>query len=211
MINPLIDLIQTRLQADLVKIVPKAQWHGLPLEQVKTPKLPCVAIYGGKVTFLPIRPDRALGQDCRDFQQEFWIDLLGQNSAQVEQITSLTVGLISLNQQAWLVDCNHPPEDSAHHYQSATIATRHRFRQVQIVGASLDYEEGKVRSRLQCCAIGQLEIIPLNPDPGASLEIVTITGKIGRGENTWANVDDTTQWRTAINISMPGDGSVDSD
>lgn len=216
MINPLIDLIKTWLQDDLAKVVPKAQWHGLPLEQVKNLKVPCVALYGGDVTFLPTRQDRSLERDSREFQQDFWIDLEGQSSTQIEQLTSLIVGLISLNQQTWLADFNQSPKDSPHHYSSLTIATRHRLRQIQIVGATPGYDEGKVRSRLQFRAIGQLEMTLLTPDLGTLLETVITTGKLGQAKNNSSTVDDTTQWETTVGktttkAGIARDGSVDSD
>lgn len=210
MITPLLDLIKTQLQADLAEVEPKAQWHGMPLEQVKMPNLPCVAIYGGEITFLPTRQDRSLGKDCREFQQAFWVELMGQNSAKVEQLTSLIVGLISLNQQIWLATGNERPKDNTHHYRSSTIATRHRFRQIQIVGASLDYEEGKVRSRLQFCVIGQLEIMSLKPDSGAVLKTITASGKLGMVEDKWAKVDDTPPWETILK-APPEETSVAAD
>jgi hypothetical protein len=208
-INLLLDLIKTRLQDDLVKIVPKAQWHGVPLEQVKTPKLPGVAIYGGVITFLPIRQDRSLEQNCREFQQEFWIDLLGRNSAQVEQITSLTVGLISLHQQSWLTECNQPLKDDAHYYQSATIATRHRFRQIQMIGASSDYEQEKVRSRLEFLAFGQLEITKLEPDSPALLQTISTTGTLGQLQGNQLESDQATQWKTQVKSDQIAKRKID--
>lgn len=210
MIDSLLELIKNQLRSDLAELVPKTQWHRLPLERVNTSTFPCVAMYDGEITFLPIRQDRYLEQNSREFQQAFWIDLAGQNSIQVEQLTSLIVGLISLNQQTWLAACNQLPEDSAPHYKSSTIATRHRFRQIQIVGASPHYEEGKVRSRLQFFVIGQLDIMPLKPDSGAVLKTITTTGKLGRFEDKQPKVDDTTQWETILK-APPEETSVTTD
>ncbi|MBD2110040.1 hypothetical protein [Nodosilinea sp. FACHB-13] len=209
MINPLIDLIKIQLQNDLVKVVPKAQWHGMPLEQVENLKVPCVAIYGGDITFLPIHQNRSRDQDCREFQQELWIDLMGKSNAQVEQLTSLIMGLISLNQQIWLADCNQLLSDSAHHYSSSTISTRHRFRQIQIVSASPKHDGDKVRSRLRFCAIGQLEMTQLAPDQATLIKTIIATGTIGQVQNSQTKSDQITGWKTDIDSNGNEESSND--
>jgi len=214
-INSLLELIKNRLQDDLAKIVPKAQWHRLPLERVSTPTLPCVAMYDGEITFLPIRQDHSLEQNSREFQQAFWIDLVGQNSMKVEQLTSLIAGSITLNQQRWLAKCNpssqnnQPPEDRPHHYQSATIATRHRFRQIQLIGASSDYDGGKVRSRLEFLVFGQLEIAQLKPDSLTWIETISATGTLGQAQNSRNKSDQPISWEIPITPDQPIKQEID--
>lgn len=197
MIHALLEASLRQLQGDLGDVVKPLLWGLGPIAEDKSP--PWVALYGGAITLAPAPKSLDPSVTTSDFQQEFWIEIASPRAQTLEQLTSLIVASLTLRQAA-LVEGFNQPVLEGHTYSTAQVATRHRLRQIQFVGATPDYGGGKVRSQLQFRAIGQLEMLLVTPDDGTVLRTVIATGSLSQTKE---------QWKTTVDASTARNGAGD--
>ncbi|MFQ4135464.1 hypothetical protein PGN35_004020 [Nodosilinea sp. PGN35] len=207
MIHALLEASLRQLQGDLGDVVKPLSWRLGPIAADISP--PWVALYGGAIALAPAPKSLDPTVAVSDFQQEFWVAIASPTAQTLEQLTSLIVASLSLRQSALVERFNQSSGPGGHTYSTAQVATRHRLRQIQFVGAAPDYGGDRVRSQLQFRAIGQLEMRLLTSEPGTLLKTVVTTGQLAQAPHRWANVDHTTQWETTVDASTAQKGAGD--
>ncbi|MBE9158174.1 hypothetical protein IQ265_15255 [Nodosilinea sp. LEGE 06152] len=200
MIHTLLELGLRQLQGDLGDVVTSLSWGLGPIAENTPP--PWVVLSGGAIALAPAPKSLDPSVTTSDFQQELWIEIASPTAQTLEQLTSLTVASLTLRQTALVESFNQASAPGRYTYSAAQVATRHRLRQIQFLGATPTHDRGKLRSQLQFRAIGQLEMVLLTPDRGTVLRTVIATGGLSQTDDTWT---------TTIDAGVARDSSANRD
>ncbi|NEP25193.1 hypothetical protein [Moorena sp. SIO3I6] len=166
MIQHLLSQISEQLKQQLIQDIstPQIEIVAQPITESPT-TLPHISIYPGKweisSTFRSTHPQQLHPEQqnptiittCREFQQEFFIDICDADLTNLEKLASLTTGVILTNDKELIENYNL---STANNYQAQQTATTHTISQITILEGSYDYLNNTPKLQLKWQVIGQV-------------------------------------------------------